>query len=128
MRTTSHLQLQLTLSPEMVEPLEDTRSELIFATEPVISSLAISIPGSPSSRQSTVELDEIEVRTHSSICRTEHFLMGFQIQKGILQLCKGLVFLHTSARMIHSNLDPESVIINSAVRCRFPLHVIRKLT
>jgi hypothetical protein len=51
--------------------------------------------------------------------------MSLQIQKGILQLCKGLVFLHTSARMIHSNLDPESVIINSAVCCRLPfiLHV-----
>lgn len=43
----------------MVEPLEDTRSELIFATEPLLSSLALSIPGA--SRTPPVELDEIEV-------------------------------------------------------------------
>lgn len=44
----------------MVEPLEETRNELIFATEPVLSSLQLSIPGSP--RYSPlVELDEIEV-------------------------------------------------------------------
>jgi SCY1-like protein 2 len=43
----------------MVEPLEETRSELIFATEPVLSSLHLSIPGA--SRASLVELDEVEV-------------------------------------------------------------------
>jgi SCY1-like protein 2 len=44
----------------MVEPLEETRSELIFATEPILSSLELSIPGS--GRNSVlVELDEVEV-------------------------------------------------------------------
>lgn len=43
----------------MVEPLEETRYELMFATEPVLSSLDASIPGS--SRHPLVELDEIEV-------------------------------------------------------------------
>ena len=49
---------------EMVEPLEETRNELIFATEPVLSSLHLSIPGS---LQYTplVELDEVEVRADS---------------------------------------------------------------
>ncbi|KII88940.1 hypothetical protein PLICRDRAFT_91412 [Plicaturopsis crispa FD-325 SS-3] len=80
---------------EMVEPLEETRSELIFATEPILSSLQLSIPGA--SRYSPlVELDEIE------------------IQKGVLQICKGLSFLHTSARLVHSNMCPESIVINSA--------------
>lgn len=80
---------------EMVEPLEETRNELIFATEPVLSSLHLSILGSIQ-YSPLVELDEVE------------------IQKGILQLCKGLVFLHTSARLIHTNINPESIIINSA--------------
>ncbi|KAL1947967.1 hypothetical protein VTO73DRAFT_13691 [Trametes versicolor] len=80
---------------EMVEPLEETRNELIFATEPVLSSLQLSIPGSLQ-YSPLVELDEVE------------------IQKGVLQLCKGLSFLHTSARIVHSNITPESVVINSA--------------
>ncbi|OSD01672.1 kinase-like protein [Trametes coccinea BRFM310] len=80
---------------EMVEPLEETRNELIFATEPVLSSLHLSIPGSHQ-YSPLVELDEVE------------------IQKGILQLCKGLSFLHSSARLIHSNINPESVVINSS--------------
>jgi len=46
----------------MVEPLEETRSELVFATEPVLSSLELSIPDSV--RKSTlVELDEVEVKS-----------------------------------------------------------------
>ncbi|KAI0361929.1 kinase-like protein [Trametes cingulata] len=80
---------------EMVEPLEETRNELIFATEPLLSSLHLSIPGS-FQYTPLVELDEVE------------------IQKGILQLCKGLSFLHSSARIIHTNINPESVVINSA--------------
>ncbi|KAJ7074317.1 kinase-like domain-containing protein [Mycena amicta] len=79
---------------EMVEPLEETRTELIFATEPVLSSLELSIPGT--GRTPLVELDEVE------------------IQKGILQICKGLSFLHSSAQLVHSNIGPESVIINSS--------------
>ncbi|KAL0567575.1 Protein kinase domain-containing protein ppk32 [Marasmius crinis-equi] len=80
---------------EMVEPLEETRNELIFATEPVIASLELGIPGA-GKLASLVELDEVE------------------IQKGILQVCKGLSFLHSSAQLIHSNLRPESIIINQA--------------
>jgi SCY1-like protein 2 len=45
----------------MVEPLEETRNELIFATEPVLSSLDLSIPRG-SRHMPLVELDEIEVR------------------------------------------------------------------
>jgi len=45
---------------EMVEPLEETRSELIFATEPTLSSLELSIPGY-GRHASIVELDEVEV-------------------------------------------------------------------
>ncbi|KAF8495373.1 kinase-like domain-containing protein [Gautieria morchelliformis] len=78
---------------EMVEPLEETRSELTFATEPLLSSLSQSIPSA--SRSPSIELDEVE------------------IQKGILQLCKGLDFLHTSARLIHSNISPSNVLINA---------------
>jgi len=48
-------------SLEMVEPLEETRSELIFATEPVLSSLELSIQGS-GKNSSLVDLDEVEVR------------------------------------------------------------------
>ncbi|XP_006458297.1 hypothetical protein AGABI2DRAFT_199815 [Agaricus bisporus var. bisporus H97] len=80
---------------EMVEPLEETRSELIFATEPILSTLELSIPGY-GRHASLVELDEVE------------------IQKGILQICKGLSFLHSSAQLIHSNICPESIIINIA--------------
>ena len=43
-----------------VEPLEETRSELVFATEMLLSTLQLAIP--PAGRHSAVELDEIEVR------------------------------------------------------------------
>lgn len=45
----------------MVEPLEETRTELMFATEPILSSLHLAIPGS-FHYTPLVELDEVEVR------------------------------------------------------------------
>jgi SCY1-like protein 2 len=45
----------------MVEPLEETRSELVFATEPISSSLELSIQGS-GKNSFLVDLDEVEVR------------------------------------------------------------------
>jgi SCY1-like protein 2 len=102
---------------EMVEPLEETRSELIFATEPILSSLDMSIPRG-SHHTPPVELDEIEVSDGTLAISLSMFIVT-QIQKGILQLCKGLSFLHSSAKLIHSNLKPECVIINEAV-CEVP--------
>lgn len=99
----------------MVEPLEETRSEIIFATEPILSSLDLSIPGSQ--RYSPfVELDEVEVRRLQLRRCILYLHIGVaQIQKGILQICKGLAFIHTSAQLIHSNICPESIVINNAV-------------
>lgn len=48
------------LFPEMAEPLEETRYELVFATEPLLSVLSQSIP--TGHRRQSVDLDEVEVR------------------------------------------------------------------
>ncbi|WFD06664.1 Protein kinase domain-containing protein ppk32 [Malassezia vespertilionis] len=74
-----------------VEPIEETRNEIIFATEHVVGSLATSITESSNPNH---HLDEVET------------------QKGLLQLARGLEFLHSSSR-IHTNLTPESVVINA---------------
>jgi SCY1-like protein 2 len=52
----------MTLPTEMVEPLEETRNELIFATEPVLASLDLAVPKS-GRYETLVELDEVEVCT-----------------------------------------------------------------
>lgn len=36
-----------------------------------------------------------------------------QIQKGILQVTHGLSFLHNQAKLVHQNLSPEAILINS---------------
>ena len=48
---------------EIVEPLEDTRWELTFATEPLLSTLAQAIPTASHSRSTdSADLDEVEAR------------------------------------------------------------------
>jgi SCY1-like protein 2 len=50
-----------------------------------------------SSNDSSNELDEIE------------------IQKGLIQIGKALQFLHESAKLVHSNLTPEAIVVNAKV-------------
>jgi len=53
----------------MVEPLEETRNELIFATEPILASLDLAIPSS-GRFASLVELDEVEVSYRKHLARS----------------------------------------------------------
>jgi SCY1-like protein 2 len=88
---------------ELAEPVEDTRNGgLIFATEPVTTSLASLLiekddqeRSRGSSRAPAVDLDELDM------------------QKGLLQIAKGLDFLHTSAQLVHGNLTPEVIVVNA---------------
>jgi SCY1-like protein 2 len=107
---------------ELVEPVEDTRSGgLQFATELVTASLAgllqekdeqeraagvggrssryvVDGPDGKGKRRRDIEIDELE------------------IQKGLLQVGKGLEFMHESAGLVHGNLTPDAIFINAKVR------------
>jgi SCY1-like protein 2 len=85
----------------MVEPLEETRSELTFVTENVSSSLGslLSASRAKGGKHSEVEVDLDEV----------------EIQKGVLQIAKGLAFLHQQAKMVHLNLSPDAILVNAKV-------------
>lgn len=100
---------------ELAEPVEETRNGgLMFATEPVVCSLAGLLQekdeqersGGRASRYVVEEADGTRKRRELEIDELE-------IQKGLLQLGKGLEFLHESAGLVHSNLTPEAVMVNS---------------
>lgn len=76
--------------------MEETRNALTFATEPVVASLQQAVVASESAGRASAEvaLDEVE------------------IQKGLLQVARGLEFLH-GAGMVHGNLDSHSICINA---------------
>ncbi|KAK6542062.1 hypothetical protein TWF694_007833 [Orbilia ellipsospora] len=87
---------------ELVEPVEESRSGLMFVTEVVVGSLQSVLDDKSGAsgdsrrrRRADVEIDELE------------------IQKGLLQLAKGLEFLHESAGLVHGNLTPDSIFVNS---------------
>lgn len=83
----------------MVEPLEETRNELTFVTETVTGSLSSILAAAKSGNGRTdvgeVDLDEVE------------------IQKGTLQIARGLSFLHQQAKSVHLNLSPDAVLVNA---------------
>lgn len=68
------------------EVLEETKLKFLFVSEPVDDNLL-----TVSSRK----LDDLS------------------IQKGILEIAKGLQFLHNNCSIIHSNLQPSSIYINN---------------
>lgn len=103
---------------QILEPVEETRNGgLMFVTEPLTASLAgllqekddqeriggvsgrsnrymVEGPGGSRSRRD-IEIDELE------------------IQKGLLQIAKGLEFLHESAGLVHGNLTPDAIYVNN---------------
>lgn len=104
---------------ELAEPVEDTQSGgLRFATEPVTSSLAGLLEdkneqensGGVGSRGSRCVVEESETGGKRS---RELGVDELEIQKGLLQLAKGLEFLHESAGLVHSNLTPDAIFINA---------------
>ncbi|RAL05706.1 putative protein kinase Scy1 [Aspergillus ibericus CBS 121593] len=103
---------------QVLEPVEETRNGgLMFATEQITASLAgllqakdaqdsTSRVGSRSSRYMVEEPDGTRRRRDLEIDELE-------IQKGLLQVAKGLEFLHESAGLVHGNLNPEAIYINA---------------
>ncbi|KAG6025754.1 hypothetical protein E4U19_002992 [Claviceps sp. Clav32 group G5] len=100
---------------ELVEPVEETRGGgLQFATEPVSASLSSLLQekddqersGGRASRFVTEDADGVRRRRELEIDELE-------IQKGLLQVSQALEFLHENAGLVHGNLTPDAVLINS---------------
>jgi SCY1-like protein 2 len=104
---------------ELVEPIEDTRNGLQFATEPVTASLA----GLLQERDDQERAGGIGGRTSRYVVedpdggrrRREVEIDELEIQKGLLQVSKALEFLHENAGLVHGNLNPEAIFINVKV-------------
>ncbi|KAF2447859.1 ARM repeat-containing protein, partial [Karstenula rhodostoma CBS 690.94] len=102
---------------ELVEPLEDTRGGgLMFATEPVTASLAGLLlekdeqeKAGVGGRRSRYVVEEENGQKR----RRELEIDELEIQKGLLQIAKGLEFLHESAGLVHANLTPDAVFVNA---------------
>ncbi|KAA8915344.1 hypothetical protein TRICI_002506 [Trichomonascus ciferrii] len=75
---------------KIIEPLEDNKSVLMFVTEPLHSCLATLIH-----RRDENDLDDLT------------------IQKGLLQIIEGVLFLHNNAGMVHLDLQPDSIMVDS---------------
>ncbi|KAI8927965.1 kinase-like domain-containing protein [Entophlyctis helioformis] len=85
---------------QVQESLQDLRTALVFATEPVLTTLAASIA-----------LGNSTAEAYGSTQQPVHELDSLEIQKGLSQITKGIQFLH-SANIVHLYLNPESIIIN----------------
>ena len=106
---------------ELAEPLEDTRSGgLMFATELVTASLAGLLDektdqerlGGVGGRSSRYVIEDPDGKGRR---RREIEIDELEIQKGLLQVAKGLEFLHESAGLVHANMTPEAIFINAKV-------------
>lgn len=103
---------------QVLEPVEETRSGgLMFATEQITASLAgllqekdaqESAVGS-GSRASRYMVEEPDGRRR----RKDLDIDELEIQKGLLQVAKGLEFLHESAGLVHGNLHPDAIFVNA---------------
>ncbi|KIW10407.1 hypothetical protein PV08_11370 [Exophiala spinifera] len=101
---------------QLVEPVEETRSGgLMFATEPVLCSLsaALAQKDRSESRSGRDYSGSISDDTTSSRTLRDIDIDELEVQKGLLQVAKGLEFLHDSAQLVHGNLTPDAIMINA---------------
>ncbi|KAJ1934314.1 Protein kinase domain-containing protein ppk32, partial [Linderina pennispora] len=93
---------------QVVEPLEETRGSLMFVTEQVIASLDDLVNADNKYRSGS------GWGSSGRMVDGEQFeLDDLEIQKGLLQVTKGLEFLHQDAKIVHGNLVPASILINA---------------
>lgn len=109
-RSAQHLaRLKHPLVLRLLSPLEETRTQMVFVTEAVVSSLAdyltvcegpppplsVSHPGNHAS-PSAVRMSELELK------------------HGVLQMADAIHFLHSGASMAHRGICPHAVFIARA--------------
>lgn len=98
---------------QLVEPVEETRSGgLMFATEPIVATLSgiLAQKDEADSQSRRARADYGEARSKAF---REVELDVLEIQKGLLQVAKGLEFLHDSAKLVHGNLTPDAIFVNA---------------
>lgn len=106
---------------ELVEPVEETRNGgLMFATELVTASLAVLLAEKDVREKAgggggRVSRSVTEQGEGGSRRKTEVEVDDLEIQRGLLQIAKGLEFLHESAGLVHGNLNPDAIYINAKV-------------
>ncbi|KAJ1978665.1 Protein kinase domain-containing protein ppk32 [Dimargaris verticillata] len=92
---------------QVVEPLEESRSSLMFVTEPILGCLEDMIEK---------DLQQGQVQRHwnagDGVDVDEFDLDELEIQKGLLQVSKALQFCHNDAKLVHGNLTPSSIFVN----------------
>ncbi|CAO3614011.1 unnamed protein product [Cunninghamella echinulata] len=84
---------------EVVEPVSESRTSIVFATEPLTGNLAHLVKKAQSYSSYDTET-------------TGYDLDELEIQKGLLQVGKGLQFLN-DAKVVHHNLTPEAIFVNA---------------
>ncbi|XP_055618353.1 SCY1-like protein 2 isoform X2 [Toxorhynchites rutilus septentrionalis] len=82
-------------------PLEESRESFAFASEPVYASLA-NILG-----------DTTNVPPSATKQLIRHNLHEVEIKYGLLHLFQGIQFIHKTAKLVHRNINPYSVVLNS---------------
>ena len=109
---------------ELAEPVEETRNGgLMFATEPVTASLGHVLQerdDQDTYSDSGRDKDQYGAngRSGKSKRSKDYDIDELEIQKGLLQVAKGLEFLHESAGLSHGNLSPDAIMINARVYIR----------
>ncbi|XP_052802181.1 SCY1-like protein 2 isoform X2 [Mya arenaria] len=84
----------------VIQPLEESRESLAFATEPVFASLSNLLGNRDNLPEGVVKQLQ------------EHTMFEMEIKYGLLQMVEGVQFLHSGVKLLHNNLCPESIIVN----------------
>jgi SCY1-like protein 2 len=81
--------------------LEESKESLAFATEPCFCSLANAL-GNHENMPTPLPEELVNYK-----------LFEVEIKYGLMQMAEGLSFIHKDCKILHRNICPESIILNS---------------
>ncbi|EGG23779.1 SCY1 family protein kinase [Cavenderia fasciculata] len=94
---------------QVVSPIEETKTTMYFATEPILATLDALIQQHRSSKKSN-QVSSVEANK-------PHFTFEeLEIQLGISQLIEGVHFLNQTAKLLHRNISPKSIFITKTLK------------
>ncbi|KAJ5542063.1 hypothetical protein N7461_008066 [Penicillium sp. DV-2018c] len=102
---------------QVLEPVEETRNGgLMFATEHLTASLSgllLEKDDQENTTRAGSRTSRYKPQEANGTGRKDFEIDELEIQKGLLQVAKGLEFLHESAGLVHGNLNPDAIYINA---------------
>ncbi|KAM9960114.1 hypothetical protein ACTFIW_009239 [Dictyostelium discoideum] len=98
---------------QVVSVMEETKTHIHFATEPILATLEDLLGYYRQRKKSTVDQSS---QSEEGYKKKDFTFEELELKAGIFQILDGLLFLNQTAKLLHRNISPESIFITKDLK------------